>query len=232
MNEYGMSPWQMMQMAGPMMFVLPMLLWLVVIGPLVLYPIARWKLHREGGVDNQLGIKTALHYFRMIAFQLLLAGAVMLVYAVIGKGSDKGDLYRAAFGFLVPAGIVFGVHTMFVARTNDVQYSGVHRLFMGYNLLVVGLLGFVALVIGFQALFAKGNIGDVGRLLFAAVLVYCGAWAACGIQFARHVLGGPGSMSGPSAYSMPPPGAMPPPPAGSQLPPLSPGSYPPIEPKG
>lgn len=232
MNEYGMSPWQVLQMAGPMMFVVPMLLWLVVIGPLVLYPIARWKLHREGATDNQLGLKTAMHYFRMIAFQLLLAGGVMLVYAVIGKGSDKGDLYRAAFGFLVPAGIVFGVHTMLVGRTNDVQYSGVHRLFMGYNLLVVGLLGFVALVIGFQALFAKGKVGDVGRLLFAAVLVYCGAWAACGIQFARRVLGGPGAASGPPDHVITPASAMPPPPAGPSLPPLSAGSFPPIDPKG
>jgi hypothetical protein len=231
MNDYGMSPWQVMQMAGPMMFVVPMLLWLVVIGPLVLYPIARWKLHREGATDNQLGLKTAMHYFRMVAFQLLLAGGVMLVYAVIGKGSDKGDLYRVAFGFLVPAGIVFGVHTMLVARTNDLQYSGVHRLFMGYNLLVVGLLGFVALVMGFQALFAKGNVGDIGRLLFAAVLVYCGAWAACGIQFARRVLGGPG-VSGTPDHVVMPPAAVPPPPAGPSLPPLSAGSFPPIEPKG
>lgn len=232
MNEYGMSPWQVMQVVGPMMFVVPMLLWLVVIGPLVIYPIARWKLHREQSTDNQLGLKVALHYFRMTAFQLLLLGAVVLIYAVIGKGSAKGDIYRAAFGFLVPSGIVLGVHTMLVGRTNDAQYPAVHRLFMGYNLLVVGLFGFAALVAGTQALFAKGSAGDPGRLLFAGVLVYCGAWAACGIQFGRRVLGGPGALSGPPDHIVTPPGVMPPPPPGPSLPPLSAGSFPPIEPKG
>jgi len=232
MNEYGMSPWQVLQVVGPMMFVVPMLLWLVVIGPFVIYPIARWKLHREQSTDNQLGLKVALHYFRMTAFQLLLLGAVVLIYAVIGKGSDKGDIYRAAFGFLVPSGIVLGVHGMLVARTNDASYPAAHRLFMGYNLLVVGLFGFAALVAGCQALFAKGSAGDPGRLLFAAVLVYCGAWAACGIQFGRRVLGGPGAASGPPDHVVMPPAAMPPPPAGPSLPPLSAGSFPPIEPKG
>jgi hypothetical protein len=178
-------------------------------------------------------VKVALHYFRMASFQLLLVGAVLLVYAVIGKASDKGDLYRAAFGFLVPAGIVFGVHTVLVARTNDASYPAVHRLFMGYNLLVVGLFGFAALVAGFQILFAKTRDGgDVGRLLFAGVLVYCGAWAACGIQFARRVFGGPGTSSGSLDHVIMPSTAMPPPPAGPQLPPLSAGSFPPIEPKG
>lgn len=232
MNEYGMSPWQVMQVVGPMMFVVPMLLWLVVIGPLVIYPIARWKLHREQSTDSQLGLKVALHYFRMTAFQLLLLGAVVLIYAVIGKGSDKGDIYRAAFGFLVPSGIVLGVHSMLVVRTNDASYPAVHRLFMGYNLLVVGLFGFAALVAGSQALFAKASAGDPGRLLFAAVLVYCGAWAACGIQFGRRVLGGPGAASGPPDHVITPSAAMPPPPAGPSLPPLSAGSFPPIDPKG
>jgi len=232
MNEYGMSPWQVLQVVGPMMFIVPMLLWLVIIGPLVIYPIARWKLHREQSTDNQLGLKTALHYFRMTGFQLLLLGAVMLIYAVIGKANDKGDLYRAAFGFIVPSAIVLGVHQMLLPKTNDAQYPAVHRLFMGYNLLVVGLFGFTALVIGCQVLFAKNTgRGDEGRLLFAAVLVYCGAWAACGIQFARRVFGPPGAMSGPPDHVITPPAA-PPPPAGPQLPPLSAGSFPPIEPKG
>jgi hypothetical protein len=227
-----MSPVQMLSMMGPMMLVVPMLLWLVVIGPLVIYPLARWKLNREQSIDNQLGVKVALHYFRMASFQLLLAGGVMLVYAVIGKGSDKGDLYRIAFGFLVPAGIVFGVHSVLVGRTNDASHPGVHRLFMGYNLLVVGLFGFAELVAGFQILFSKSSgSGDVGRLFFAAVLVYCGAWAACGIQFARRVFGGPGASSG-SLDHVITPSAMPTPPAGPQLPPLSAGSFPPIEPKG
>jgi hypothetical protein len=108
----------------------------------------------------------------------------------------------------------------------------VNRLFQGYNLLVTGLLGFSALVFACQALFAKGSSGDVGRFIFAAVLIYVAAWATCGIQFGRLVLGGPGAAAPPGNIVTPPP---PTPPAqasgGSSLPSLSSGSFPPIEPK-
>lgn len=235
MNDYGVSPFAMMQLVGPMMVIVPMLLWLLVIGPLLIYPLARWKANREQIVDNQLGIKVALHYFRMVSFQLLLLGATLLIWTVISKGSDKGDQYRAAFGMLMPGGIVFALHSVFVAKTNDVHYPGVRRLFLGYNLLVTGIIGFIALVLAFQALLAKGSTGDAGRVFFASTLVYCGAWAACGLQFGKLVLGDFGSVGGPPGNIIAPPpppapGATPPGnPAG--LPPLSQGSFPPIEPK-
>lgn len=229
MNEYGMSPLAMLQMVGPMMFVVPMLLWLVVIGPLLVYPLARWRANRDGAPDNHLGIKVALHYFRMLGFQLLLLGTVILVWTILSKGGGKGDMYRAAFGFLVPGALVFGAHAAFVPRTNDAFLPAVRRLFMGYNLIVTGLLGFVALVLACQALFAKGSSGNEGRLFFAGLLVYGGAWVACGISFARVVLGDT-SVAASGAYAPPPP-PPPPPPAGPSLPSLSAGSFPPIEPK-
>lgn len=231
MNDYGLSPMDLLRVMGPMMVIAPILLWLLVMGPLLIYPIARWKLHREQSVDNQLGVKVALHYFRMLGFQLILLGTTLLVWTVIMKASEKGDLYRASFGFLVPGAIVFGVHSALVNRTNDAQYPSVNRLFQGYNLLVTGLLGFSALVFACQALFAKGSSGDVGRFIFAAVLIYVSAWAACGIQFGRLVLGGPG-VAPPSNIASPPP-PMPPAQAsgGSSLPSLSSGSFPPIDPR-
>lgn len=230
MNEYGLSPLAMLQMVGPMMFVVPMLLWLVVIGPLLVYPLARWKMNREGAPDSHLGIKVALHYFRMLGFQLLLLGTVILLWTIFSKGGGKGDMYRAAFGFLVPGAIVFGAHAAFLPKTNDVFLPGVRRLFMGYNLLVTGLLGFVALVLACQALFAKGSSGNEGRLFFAGLLVYGGAWVACGISFARVVFGDT-SFAAPGTYAPPPPPPPPAPPAGPSLPSLSAGSFPPIEPK-
>ena len=235
-NEYGMSPFQIMQLIGPMMVIVPFLIWLVAIGPMLMYPLARWKAHREAYVDTQLGLKVALHYFRMMGFQLLLLGTLVLVWTVISKGSDKGDMYRAAFGFIVPAGILFGVHHVLIGKTNDAQYPNVRRLFLGYNLIITGLLGAVALVLSFQALFAKGSTGNEGRLFFAGLVVYCGAWAACGVQFGRTVFGDYGSGASPPGNVV----AAPPPPApgaqasgggGPQLPSLGGGSYPPIDQK-
>ena len=230
MEKYGMSPLEMMSMVGPMFVVIPMLLWLLVIGPLILYPVARWRANRDAYMDPQLGMKVALHYFKLLAFQTLLLGGTLLIWTVISKNNgDKGSFYRAAFGFLVPGGIVFGAHVALLKKTNDEVFAGVRRLFLGYNLLVTGLLGFTALVFGFQALFAKGSSGDAGRVFVAAILVYCGAWAGIGALFVKEVLG-PGS-------SAPPQSAMPPSPpahgpaATPGLPPLSTGgSFPPIDP--
>jgi hypothetical protein len=224
----------MLQFMGPMMLVVSLLVWLVVIGPLLLYPVARWKQNREGVADPQLGIKVTIHYFKLLAFQTLLAGGVVLLWTIVNKMSEKGDLYRMAFGFLVPGGLVYGVHHVMVARTNNAMFPNVQRLFIGYNLLTTGLVGFGALLAGFQALFAKGSSGDVGRLFMAAIFVYCGAWAALAVRFGKLVLEpSSGSMMPPS--NMMPPGGMQPPGAnqsGGALPPLSAGQYPPIPPRG
>lgn len=231
-----MSPLDVMSLFGPMFVIVPTLLWLLVIGPLVLYPVARWRAARDPYPDTQLGLKVALHYFRTLALQTLLLGGMLLIYAIISKSSaDKGGFYRVAFGLLVPGAIVFGAHTVLLRRTNDEHLLGVRRLFLGYSLLVTGLLGFLALVMGFQALFAKGSSGDAGRLFLAATLIYCSAWAALGMLFSRMVgILPPSASSGPPHdVVVPPPGAPvapPPAPATPGLPSLG-TAYPPIEPK-
>ncbi len=228
MDKYGMSPLDMMSLFGPMFVVLPMLLWFLVIGPLILYPVARWRAARDTYMDPQLGMKVALHYFKLLAFQTLLMGGAVLIWTIVSKSTgDKGSFYRAAFGFLVPAGIVFGAHTVILKKTNDDVLTGVRRLFLGYNLLVTGLLGFVALVFGFQALFAKGSSGDAGRVFLAAILVYCSAWGGIGVLFAKEVLG-TGASAPPQNLAPPAPFAAPPPQPG--LPPLAAPSFPPIDP--
>jgi hypothetical protein len=204
MNEYGMSPLTMIQLLGPVMMVGPLLVWLLLFGPLVIYPIARWKAQRDAYVDTQIGLKVAVHHFRMIALQLLLLGGTLLLFALISKSAGKSSIYRAAFGFLVPGAIVFVAHGALVSRTNDAHFPSVRRLFLGYNLLVTGLIGFIALVIGCQMLFAKGSAGDEGRLALAGVFVYGGAWAASAALFARVVFGD-WTAAGRPGNVMPPP---------------------------
>src|SRR5438477_12185538 len=88
-------------------------------GPVVLYLVARWRAHREPTNDPQLGFKFALHYFASVAFHLALAGGTLLIYTMIKPGDSderlglhgdpmpshdgKGEMYRLAFGFLLPA---------------------------------------------------------------------------------------------------------------------------------
>src|ERR1051325_670663 len=157
MDAYSM----VLRLLEPAVFIVPIFLWLLVIGPLFVYPVARWKGNREGGAAPQLGLKVALHYFQLLAFHLLLLAALLIVWTVIRKSTDdRGDLYRAGFGVLLPAALVSGAHAMLLTRTNDHAFVTVRRLFLGYNLIVTGLIGVVALVAAFQALFARGSSGD------------------------------------------------------------------------
>ena len=234
-TDYGVSPFSMMRAIGPMMVVLPMLIWMIVSGPLILYPIARWRAHRDPVLDPQLGIKVALAYFGLIAFQLVLLGGTTVLYTILSTmGSDeKSSVVRTGFGLLVPAGIVLAGHVSLLRRTNQDQFPGVRRLFVGYNFVVTGLFGFTAFVLVFEALFAKGSGGDAARLAWAGLLVYGGAWAAVGVQLGRLVLGGYSSgspQSGPPSNLVAPP---PPPaaPQGPTLPSLGGGSFPPLDSK-
>jgi hypothetical protein len=225
MDKLGLSPLDLLGVIGPFGVIAPMVLWLLVIGPLVLYPIARWRAGRDAAFDPQLGIKVALHYFRTLALHTLLLGVVLLIWTIISRGGDKSASYRTAFGFIVPGALVFGVHVRLLARTNDSMFIGVRRLFTGYNLVTTGLLGFTAVVLAFEALFAKGSSGDTGRLFLAAMLVYGPAWAAQGVLLGRLVLAPPAEVP----YAAAPPATPQPTPVATPgLPPLGGGSFPPI----
>lgn len=201
--------------------------------PVVLYIVARWRAGRDPVPDPQLGLKFALYYFATGGLQLALAGITLLAYTMIkpsGEDLDsKSEMYRLAFGFVLPAAAVLGAHLALLARTNDRQYPGVRRLFVGFNLLITGLVGFAALVLGAQALFAKGSTHGMGHLGGAAILIYCTAWGLLAWQFDFLVIGRDNFMAGgPPGHVVPPPGATPGDPGGAGLPSLGGGAYPPI----
>jgi len=233
-NEYGVSPLALLDILSPFIVMGPVVLTLLVFGPLLLYPVARWKTHRAQIDDPQLGLKVVLHYFTLMSFQLLLVAAVLIIFTLFAKdSSNKGDMYRAGFALLIPTATVFFTHLFaFLKRTNDASYPTVRRLFLGYNLAITGLVGFVLLLFGFQMFFKKGSAGDGGRFAIAGVLVYVGAWAGCGIQFARFVFGGDSAAAGPPSSAIPPPAPMgQAQQSGPVLPSLSAGSFPPIDQK-
>jgi hypothetical protein len=206
----------------------------LVLAPFIIYLMARWRSNREGVIDPHLGLKFALHYFALAAGQLLLAGVALLIYMLISPGTaDKGTSgYRAAVGFMMPAGMVLAIHIVLLKRTNDAVHSLVRRLFLGYNLLVTGLVAFVALVLGFQMLMTKGSTGGVGHAAGAMIVVYGTAWAMLGFKFGQLVLGLAPSVHTQIDMPMVPP-VMPTPPSQSStgLPALGGGSFPPIDQK-
>lgn len=215
--------------------------------PVILYAVARWRAHREPVNDPQLGIKFLLHYFAVLGFHLALAGGTLLIYTMIKPGgedsdsSSKSELYRIAFGMLVPAGMVLGAHLGLIRRTNEAQFPGVRKLFVGFNLMITGLAGFAALIVGFQALFYSGSTHGVGHFGGAAILVYCTAWGLLVWRYDSLVIGPldpyanlggpPGNVVTPPAPPTPaPPAATTSGGSGGGLPPLGGGSYPPLDP--
>ena len=240
-DDFESSMFLMRALGGPLAAMMAILITMTVTAPMVLYIIARWRAHREPVVDQQLGVKFALHYFALSAFQLLLAGVALLVYTMIMKVPEqyaseiKSPMYRMAFGFIVPAGLVYAAHTFLLRKTDDAEVTGVRRLFAGYNLLITGLIGFISLVIAFQALFAKGSAGEAGRMAGALMLVYGSAWGVVGWRFGNLVFGTRSGGLGPISFRTPPSDTPPPPASGASggggLPPLGGGSYPPIDQK-
>ena len=218
---------------GPLLTATAILLTLLAVPPLVLYLIARWRAHRDGVADPQLGLKCALYYFATCALQLGLAGTALLIYMLISPGGgDKGAGYRAAIGFIIPAGLVLVAHVGLLKRTNDEHYPGVRRLFYGFTLIIIGLVAFFALVLGFQALFMKGSTHGVGHSAGAMIVVYGTAWALIGYKYGQLVLPGGGSAAPGGTIEPPYVPAAQTPPSQTQtgLPVLGGGSYPPIEP--
>jgi hypothetical protein len=231
------SRFLLMQLAGPLVVFSTMMTVAMVFAPVVLYVVARWRAHRDPVQDTQVGIKFIAHYFAILGFHLALAGGTLLVYTMIKPGGEddggKGELYRIAFGLLVPAGLVLGAHLALLQRTNDAQFPSVRRLFLGFNLLLTGLVGLVSLVFGFQALFAKGSTHGMGHLGGAMVLVYCAAWAVLAWRFDQLVLSRFSGLGGPpgnivTQHVAPPPVAAA---SGTGLPPLGGGSFPPLDPR-
>jgi hypothetical protein len=241
MDDFDSGFFVLRALAGPMMAIVTMLVTVTIFVPIVLYVIARWRASRDPEVDRHLGIKVALHYFAISAFQLGLAGLTLLVWGMISSAPSeaKSIVYRIAFGMIVPAALVQAAHLSLLRRTNDAQVTSVRRLFGGYNLIVTGLLGFIALVLAFQALFAKGSSGEMGRVAGAMVLTYGTSWAVLGWRFGQAVLGGGGGASAaPPAVTTTTPVTSSPvatpsaatPSGGGGLPSLGGGAFPPIEP--
>ncbi len=234
MDDFDSGFFMLRALAGPMMAIISMLVTVTVFVPIVLYVIARWRSNKDPEVDRHLGIKVALHYFAVSALHLGLAGLALLVWAMISSAPSeaKSAVYRIAFGMIAPAALVQAAHLSLLRKTNDAQLTAVRRLFGGYNLIITGLLGFVALVLAFQALFAKGSSGELGRVAGAMVLVYGTAWAVIGYRFGQSVLGGGGGTSASPpvvADTRPVAPSAATPSAGSGLPSLG-TAYPPIEP--
>lgn len=214
-DDLGMGPLVFFRLMSQGLIVVIPILVVSLLVPSLLYLVARWRAHREPVPDPQLGIKVALSYFQVTSYQLMLAGAFFLLWSMLSKGPSeyKELMYRPAFGVVVPAGIIFGIHSWALTRTNHRDFPQVGRLFAGYSLMLTGLLGTAAMIAVFVVMFQKGESGEAGRFAWAMFLVYTTAWVIQAIAFVRRSI----ATTLPEAPLPPPP----PPPPGQTPPPAS-----------
>jgi hypothetical protein len=229
-----------LRLVSPTVWIFTAITLAILLAP-VFYVIVRWRTNRDHVQDPQVGIKFALYYVGLFAFQLALFGLMLLFFtmfcskesAILGfMGGEKGPAYRASLGMMVPGAIILGAHVALLRKTNDDQYVNVRRTFGGFNLLFTGLVAFLGLIVGFQALFAKEATG-LGHFAAAIVLTYGVAWGVLLWWYGKLILGGGGfvALGGGMPHQMMMAQPMPPPSAYTALPPLggNPNLYPPPE---
>ncbi len=190
-----------------MMFLLPYMTAFSLL-PIIIYIVARWRQAKEGQSDPQLGLKVALAFFRVLAFQTCLAGLWMLCYGIVAKG-DSSDLFRVAGGLLIPGLMVYAAHHVALQRTNDSFLPMANRMFSGLNLIQTGIVGFVALVAAFVVTLQKDADGEALRVVWSLVAVYTTAWGALAAQFLKNTV--PPAPVQPVQSVVPPQQAAPPP---------------------
>ena len=137
------------------------------------YLLLRWRSYREQSPpDPQLGLKTALYYFKTLAYQVLLVAAFCLLFGLLA-GRVREELVRLAIGLALGGGLIYGTHSVLIDKyTNTHKFQGPARLFNGFNLVMCGLVAMAA-VIGFFALVVqRGTPGAVIKGLIALAVVY------------------------------------------------------------
>jgi hypothetical protein len=183
------------------------------VGSVVLYVLIRGRANKEAAADPQLGLKFVLGLFRVLAYHLLLFGGVALLFGIIMKsgGVSKELIYRPALALVIPASILFGVHTWALTRTNQAEHPMPGRVLAGASLIISGVMGSLALFLVFQILFEKGASGNGGRFFWSLFLVYGTAWAVQAVRFYKRVQLEPLMATAPAQAFYPPPAAIAPP---------------------
>lgn len=145
----------------------------------VAYLILRWRAYREQSpADPHLGIKTALYYFKTLAYHAMLAGAFCLIFGLVNE-HVRSEMMRLGAGLLLGGAIVYGAHVVIIdKRTNTHNFPAVARIYNGFNLVITGLVAMGALIATLVLLFQEHSPPLVIRGALVLLLVYGAAWAA------------------------------------------------------
>jgi hypothetical protein len=151
----------------------------------VVYVLLKWRSYRdETPLDPKLGMKVVLYYFKTLAYHVFLASLAVLFYGLL---SSESDAIEAGLGLLLSSGILYLIHTVLIQRlSNTREFPLTARIYTGFNLIIVGLLGMISFVITVTLLFDKG-LKSI-KLPLACLVVYMMAWAFQTFYFCKPSL--------------------------------------------
>jgi hypothetical protein len=154
----------------------------------VAYLILRWRAYKENQPkDPQLGFKTVLYYFKSLGYQVLLAGAAVLIAGLMLGDEAVEEMLRLGAALVLGGGVVYVSHAVILLRrTNTNAFPGAARLYNGFNMALVALVGMAALIAFFVILFSEAMGRSAVKTVLAVLLVYCPAWVAQGAFLLRN----------------------------------------------
>ena len=174
----------MSALLGSFSFLIFYAYFVVPLAPIV-YIFIKWRYYRDGAApDPQLGMKVVLYYFKTLAYHAVIASLAILFYGVLG---DENDAINVGLGMFISCGIIYIVHYIIIPKlTNTHEFPLTARIYTGFNLIIVGLVGMISFVITVTMLIDKGL--KKAELPLAVFVVYAIAWVVQTILFCKPSL--------------------------------------------
>ncbi len=140
------------------------------------YVVARWR--SQGAHEPGAGTFAALLYFRTAGVLLALAGAANLTYGWFSTTPQTEDLTRLSWGMFTGSLAFLVLNLLLVRRFGPhPELATARRVFVGFLMVMAGLVAFTALVIFCITLFQK-TTSDPQATIRADDLKLYGAWTA------------------------------------------------------
>lgn len=141
-----------------------------------IYVVARWR--SQGAHEPGAGTFAALLYFRTAGVLLALAGAANLTYGFFSTTPQNEELTRMSWGMLTGSVAFLALNLVLLRRFGPhPELATARRVFLGFLMVMAGLVVFTALVILCAKLFQKKG-SDAQAALRADDLKLYGAWTA------------------------------------------------------
>lgn len=139
-----------------------------------IYLVARW---RSGGAHEPgAGTFAALLYFATAGLLLALAGAANLTYGWFSTTPANELMTRLSWGMLVGSGAFLGLNAALLARAGrHPELLTAWRIFVGFLMVMAGLVAFTALVLLCVTLFQTAKNAKEAEIRTDDLKLY-GSW--------------------------------------------------------